>query len=319
MARRLVFACQFGVGKATASDLRHSKLESLRVVCWALFSGAIVVTKNLFVNVLAKMKRLYSNVGSAQRSLEQRPEVLHAVDMDTSTNVCLSLVNVVMHESPLQAALIGYGIIGIQLRSVLNVLEQFVLQGLALDVRHDSGANFAQVPVKDALHDSLIEVRSSRLDFVLQIGIAVHVLNLAADVGFIRLDFRIRTTKFSGRPKRAIVQRSSQTLKHEPCRLLRNAKRAVNLHTGDSVLAIDQHPKACHPLVETDRRILKDRIDLERELLVAATTEPNAPRLDEVIRFRTATGAMDLAIRPAQANGIIKSPLRIGEVNNGLL
>ena len=63
MARRLVFACQFGVGEATASDLRHGEFESLCIVSRAIFGGAIVVAENLFVNVLFKMKGLNSNVG----------------------------------------------------------------------------------------------------------------------------------------------------------------------------------------------------------------------------------------------------------------
>lgn len=53
------------------------------------------------------MKRLNSDVGSAQRSLQQRPEVLHAVDVHLPTNVSLSLVNHVMHEAPLHPAVIG--------------------------------------------------------------------------------------------------------------------------------------------------------------------------------------------------------------------
>ena len=33
---------------------------------------------------------------------------------------------------------------------------------------------------------------------------------------------------------------------------LSNANRALNLHAGDAVLAIDQHPESDHPLIGTD-------------------------------------------------------------------
>ena len=78
-------------------------------------------------------------------------------------------------------------------------------------------------------------------------------------------------------PKRPIVQRCSQTLQHKPCRLLSNAKSAVDFHAANAVLAANKHPKCRHPLVQTDRRILKDRIHLERELLIATTAEPQTP------------------------------------------
>ena len=239
--------------------------------------------------------------------------------MNLTANIRLSLVNEVMHEAPLQAVVIGHSVIGVNLGAVAHVLENFILQCLALHVRDDSGANFAEIPVKDALHDGLVEVRPEGVDPVLSLRIAVHVLNLAADERLIDFNFGLRATHLRRRTERAIVQGSAEPLKHKPCRLLGNAKRAVNLHAGNTVLAVDQHPESSHPLIESKRRVFKYRIDLERELLIAATTEPDAPRLDEVIGFGTAPGAMNLAVRPAKANGVVEGPLRIGEVNDGLL
>jgi hypothetical protein len=147
----------------------------------------------------------------------------------------------------------------------------------------------------------------------------VHVLSESANKRFIRFDFAIRSAKFRGRAERAIVQRSAEPLQHEPCRLLGNANRAVNLHTGNAVLAVNQHPERRHPLVKADGRVLKDRVHFQRELFVAAPAEPQLARLDEVLAFRTATRAMNLTVWPAKANGIVEGPLRIGEVNDGLL
>src|SRR5260370_40678168 len=116
--------------------------------CEALGSGdrstvimfAIVKSKHLLVNVAFKMKRFYSNVGSLKAALQQRPEVLHAVDVNATAHVTLGLVNKLMHEAPVHFAHVGYGIIGIDLGSVLHLVENFGLQSLALHIRHNLSA-----------------------------------------------------------------------------------------------------------------------------------------------------------------------------------
>src|SRR5580692_10893704 len=99
------------------------------------------------------MKRLYSNVGSPQRTLEERPEVLHSVDVNLAAHIALGLVNHVMHETPLHPVIVGNRVIGVDLRSVLHVLENLALQYLSRDVRDDRSANLAKIAVKDALHN----------------------------------------------------------------------------------------------------------------------------------------------------------------------
>jgi hypothetical protein len=317
VARRFVFACEFGISEATASDLRHSKLESLRIVSGAFFGSTIIETKNLFVYIAEQMKRLDSDIGSTKAALQQRPEVLKAVRVDAAIDVPFRMIHNAMDEVVAHLVVTDC-VIRIDFRAILDVFEQDVLQGLSRDVRHNFGADLAQIAIQDALHNRLTTVHSALL-YEAQLAILVHILGEAADKRFIGFEFGIRSTQFRRRAECPIVQRGAEPLKHEPCRLLRNAKRAVNLHTGNAVLAIDQHPKTSHPLVKSDRGILKDRIDLERELPIAATAEPQLARFDEVVRFRTATRAMHLPIRPAKAHGVIESPLRIGEVNDGLL
>ena len=66
------------------------------------------------------------------------------------------------------------------------------------------------------------------------------------------------------------------------------------------------------------RRILEDRSDLERELFLAATAEPDAARLDEEFFSVLQRGQITL---PSASEGSrrIESAFRIGEVNDGLL
>jgi hypothetical protein len=144
----------------------------------------------------------------------------------------------------------------------------------------------------------------------------MHIPRLAADERFIHFNFRAGTTQFH---KRLILKRKSKALQHKPCRLLSYSNRAVNLHAGHAVLAINQHPKCRHPLIQSNRRVLKDRIHLERELLVAATAKPKLPSLNKVVFARVAARANDLAIRPAKLHGIVKGAVGIGEINDGFL
>ncbi len=93
----------------------------------------------------------------------------------------------------------------------------------------------------------------------------------------------------------------------------------MNLHAGNSVLAVAEHPESGHPLVESECGVLEDSSDLERELLIASTAEPQFPRLDEVVLRVAATRANNVAIRPAKILRVIERAVRIGEVNDGLL
>ena len=150
-------------------------------------------------------------------------------------------------------------------------------------------------------------------------AILMHVLRQSAYECFISFAFRIRATKLRSSAECAIVQSKPKALQHKPCRFLGNTKRAVNLHAGNAVLAIDQDPKSSHPLVQSERRIFKNGADLQRELLIAATAQPNFSRLNKVVLFRGAARAKHLAVRESQCLSIFKAAVRIGEVNDGFL
>ncbi len=319
MAWRLVFACEFAVGEALPGNLTHGQRKALSVV----FVLAIVEPENLFVNVAFKMKRLYSNVGSAQAALQQRPEVFKAVRMNATTDILFGVVNHIMHDAGMQLV-IAHSVIRVNRRTILNVIQDRILQSLALDIRYDIRPDFAQVAVEDSLHNGLASMYSALLHKT-QLAFLVHVLSESADECFIGFKFGVRSAHFFDSAERSGTQRHAEPLKHEPCRLLGHADSAVNLHAADPVLAVDQHPKRCHPLVHAKGRIFKDRVDLERELLIASTAQPKSPRSpfgfasNVIVRVRTATWANDLAIRPTQLDGVLEGAVRIGEVNDGFL
>jgi hypothetical protein len=275
---------------------------------------AVVVAKNLFVNVAMQMKRLDSNISAAKATLEKRPKVLQAVRVDPPIYVPFGMIHNVMNEV-VADLVIADCIIRVNLLVILYVLQQDVLQRFAGDVRYNLSANLSQVTVQHSLNYSLSAGHSALLDKA-QLAVLMHVFGKSADECFISFYFRIRPSQLGRGTEGPIVQSGPKALEHKPSGLLSDTKSAMNLHAGDAILAIDQHPESRHPLVEAERRIFEDRPDFQRELLIAATTEPYTARLDEVMFLGATPWASDFGVRPTEFNCVLESSLRIGEVND---
>jgi hypothetical protein len=87
-------------------------------------------------------------------------------------------------------------------------------------------------------------------------------------------------------------------MQNKPCGLLSDSERSAYFVATDSIAAVYEHPKRGKPLVQRDRGILKDGPELHRELFVAVFTLPAALRLEVIMLFVAARGALG-AIRPA--------------------
>lgn len=94
---------------------------------------AVVVTENLLINVAFKMKRFYSNVGSAQGPLKQTPEVFTSIGVNLSVDVSFHAIHNVMHEV-VAHLVVADCFIGIDLGAMLHFFQQGSLQGFALHV-----------------------------------------------------------------------------------------------------------------------------------------------------------------------------------------
>lgn len=107
---------------------------------------------------------------------------------------------------------------------------------------------------------------------------------------------------------------------HEPRGFLRHVKRAMNLIRANTVFAVGDHPDRGEPLIEADRRILKDRSDLGAELLfrVLRLAFPQPPRLEEG-HFLASTRRALHALRPSDADHEIEAGIRVGEVADRIL
>lgn len=146
---------------------------------------------------------------------------------------------------------------------------------------------------------------------------AVHLPRFAANESFVNFDFLALATQFD---EGTVLHRKANAVKHEPCRLLSDAKSASHFVGADAVLAVGDHPHRNKPLVQRQRRILKDCPDLSGELPLGmlALALPDAPCGDEAYFSASACGAFD-TVRPAARNHEVNAVVRTGEVNDGLL
>lgn len=109
-------------------------------------------------------------------------------------------------------------------------------------------------------------------------------------------------------------------MKHEPCRLLRDAQVTVNFVRADSVLAVGYHPRCRKPLVQTERRILKYRSRLGRKLAAGVMTPALPfPLVLEERRIGVSTARTNNSIGPAVSNHVSKAVARFAEIYDGLL
>ena len=309
MARRFVFTCEFAVGQALPADLGHGQREALRVV----HVLSVVETKHLLIKVAIEMKRFHADIGAMHPALHKAPEVLQCVRvyaaMHVFDSVIYDLMLVIAIESNVRLQRIG-----IECRASLNLLPHKRLQIVFAALRNDLCADFPAA-LHEPNHNCLVIVYPAS---ELSLARFVHVPRLATDESLVNLYLTVRTTAELGTVE-IILHSEPKALQHKPCRLLRDADSLVNLHTADTVLAVDQHPKCRHPFVKSKRRILKHCSQFHGELLLADVAEPDASGLNERVFGFAATRANYIAIRPAERLRKLKSAVRIGEVNNRFL
>src|SRR5579864_520283 len=258
------------------------------------------------------MERFNGNIGSFQSALYQTPKVFESVRVNLPVNVFFGMVNDAMSifliQSPIRMAIVRR-----ELRAGFDIISNKGLQNVTLSILKNLSSHFAAT-FQNSTNDNFISAAFGHSGLS-HFGalLLVHEAGLTAYVGFIYFDVPL---KFS---LCFLVQGQAESLQDEPCCFLCDLESAVNFQTAHSVLAIDQHPKSGHPLIERDWRVLHDGSNLEGELLFAVIAKPDAASLNEGM-FRTiAARASYFSIRPAQAHCVVKHALRIGKVNNRFL
>jgi hypothetical protein len=311
---------EFGVGKTLTSRSAHGKVKASKIVP----PSAVVEAKDLFRKVSVKMKRFNGNISTGQIALHQRPEVFEAIGVNFAANIFNGMIDRLMNVLLLERG-IGHRLVRINLRAGLNRAENFLLQGIALDVRNYLRANLARLAVKHSNYrrfvseSVLVFLHALRTRFAAKLLTArfMPVLGIATYKRFIDFYGSIRATQ------RAAIcagfHRLAYPMQHEPSTLLGNTDASRNFVTGNAILGVGDHPYDHHPLIKSDGRILEDRTYLEGELFLAARAEPYAAGADKRMLLRSTARAGYKSIRPTKIDGVLESTFRVREVNNCFL
>src|ERR1019366_1150765 len=233
-------ARQLGVGEAFPGDLRHQEREAVGIIQWVVFRRSVVIAEYPFVKVVVKMERFNSNIGPAQCPLQETPKVIQALRVYLAVHVLDGMIHNFMSES-LAQLVVADSRIGVDLAAVLDVVQNLVLQGLALHVRNDLCAHLSQTPVKHSKHCGLTEVdipahflTSTLAQIVLPAP--VHLVWIRADKGLVTFYW---AAIFPAKLDDGIVLHSfTNPVQHEPCAFLRNSNGAVKLPRADAILAV---------------------------------------------------------------------------------
>src|SRR5882724_1032953 len=308
--RRTHLASYFGIGQSLSDDVRGNVFESQAIMS----KCPKVVTEHLFVEIPEQVERFDADIGAFQLALEQAPKVFESVGVNLPVNIPFRMVNNLVLESLLLKSLIGHERIGVDRASSFDVSADVSLQCVLFAIADYSGANLATT-LQDS-HDSGFVFGASLSNPAL-VFVSVHESGSTTDKGFVYLDFAVRAAKFQ---ERAILHCETDSVEHEPCRLLSDAKRATHFIGTNAVLAIGNHPNSDEPLAQRQCRIFEDSSNLYAELFfgMPSLAFPHPASRDEAHIIPATGGALN-AIGPAPRNHELEAVVGVGEVNDGLL
>jgi hypothetical protein len=293
--------------------MRENAIKSLAIVNRGFLAPAIVEAESLFVKIPEQVERLDANVGSLQSALEQAPVVLKAVCVDIPIHVRNRMVDDLVSIFGFKI-IVGRKFVGKENRGCIYVLPNFSMHGGLAAIAGNRCANFSTA-FQEADYKGFI-TSTSPLNLALS-DILVHVPRKAADESFVYLNNLFTAADFH---KRTALHSKSDSVEHEPCGFLSDANSPTELIRTYSILTVGQHPNGSQPLVEGDRRILKDSPDLDAELPfgVDALALPFLLILKES-RIGATTGRAHDAFRPAQTNHVTERVIGISKEPDSFL
>ena len=226
------------------------------------------------------------------------------VTIDVALGVVDYLVRVLAIQAIVREQLVSH-YLGTFTDILANDLTEFALAPLG-DVMD---ANLSSVPFEQPEYD-LFTARSASV-YLLFALMLMHEACRAADKGFIRFNRAGHLVDRSG------MGRVANAVHHEPRGLLGDFESLPDLVGANAVLAVRHHPHGAEPFIQTNRRILEDRTDLNGELLLAVPALPDQPRSEVGSFLAGAARADGLTVGPLNSSNLVDAGLRVAVVPYG--
>jgi hypothetical protein len=180
--------------------------EPIRVVAFA-----IIESKTLLVKIPEKVERLNAYIRAAKCPLQETPEVLNTVRVDVLPNVGFGVIDHMMNVLFVKL-IVRAKRITVDRGTRFHVRRNFAVKRFPLGIRDNHRADFA-VTFEQAHYSNLASVYPSKLLALVRVHIARF-----ADKSFVNFDLARERLG-----KRAALHGESDTVKHKPSGLLRNA------------------------------------------------------------------------------------------------
>lgn len=268
----------------------------------------LVVAEGLLIKVAVEVEWLDRNISAANRTLQQAPEILKAIRVNVTVNVGFCMVDDFMRVLGIKTR-VGLQGVSVKLGASGNVFANLFLKMMLPSVLHNRKAYLAGLAFEQPKHNSFTHSASAgNLSRPLT---SVHVPRFAADESLISLNGPGHFID------RSVMLRVTNSVQHEPCRLLRYAKRTGDLVARYTVLAICEHPHRAEPLIKTNGGILENGSDLNRELFAASEARPHQPRLEKRQLLALAAWALG-TIRPLSFGNSFEARQWVGKVAYGI-
>ena len=288
--------------------MRENIVRSLAVADSVFLASTVIRPECLFVKVTEKMERFDADIGALDTALEQAPIVFHSVGVDRSAGISNGMVNDLMGVV-LGQIVVRRKCVSKENRTSPDVFFDFPVQSLFAPIAGDRSSNLAAA-LQESDNESFVPA-ASPLNLPCP-DLLVHVSGQAADESLVHFHDLAATAQLH---EGTALHGKPDTVHHEPCGFLSDPDRAGHFVRTDSILTVGDHPNGSQPLVEANRRILKDSPDLSRELPLGMDTLALPLSLigEETGILATASRAHD-AVRPAQADHIGQRVSGIREV-----
>jgi hypothetical protein len=211
-------------------------------------------------------------------------------------------------------SLIGEKRIGVYRAVLFDILADVLLDNMLAASRNHCGTEFSAT-LNQSDNGSLVFCPCGS-DAAVMLFL-VHIPRCPADESLVHFNFFAVPADFQ---KRIVLHCKPNPVEHEPCRLLSDAQCPSEFIRADSIFAVGDHPHSNKPLVEGQRRILKDCPDLSGKLpfRMDALALPLALISEEHRVFPPTSWAFNAA-RPAQLDHVREAVVRIPEMQDGLL